>query len=158
VGSPSESNLSDVTIAEGPAVGWAGRMCCCFCFIFIPPLFLWVWIDDPKFLKAPNPIPGTVIMGVVTLGMFFLALFGLFANFAKTRVTRRQIEWGIFRRHQLPIDDIQNVVNLFSLRINFIYIVTILQLVTVEGRRVEIAGGTQALEDAFYGLKDRFST
>lgn len=153
---PSESESSDDTVAEGPSFGWFGRICGLLCFVFIPPLFIQVWINDPKFLKGPSPITGAVIIGVVTLGMLCLAMFGLMANFARTRVTRRHIYWGVWRRRQLPIDEIHFVEKLFNVRFNFIYGLTILQLVTRSGKRIEITGGTQALEKAFCELETRF--
>jgi hypothetical protein len=127
------------TVVEGHSFGLLPRIWGLFCFLIINPLFLWIWIDDPKFWHGAID-SGVIFMAIVTLAMELLGVFGLLMFFARTRITHDAIEWGLVRRRHLRLEDIREIVSVFSFRQT-----TIVQLIDTDGKKYEITGGTPEL-------------
>lgn len=134
-------------VVEGHSFSRLVRVCGLICFLLINPLFLWIWVDDPKFVEGPIDFP-EIFMGTVTVAVEILGVFGLMTVFAKTRVTAEAIEWGLYRRRELALDQIGRVLSIFTFRMT-----TIMQLVDKDGRRHEITAGTPELLQAFQKIQ-----
>lgn len=135
---------------EGHSFSLPVRICGLLVFLVINPLFVWLWIDDPQFVEGAVDGP-EIFMAVITVGMGLLGFWGLLINFAKTRVTAEAVEWGIFRRHRLPLSEISLVEKVS----NFLS-VTVLDLRGKDGKTYEIYGGTASLRWAFLTLQQRW--
>ena len=130
-------------VVVGPSFSWLARLSGLFCFVFINPLFIYIWIDNPKFVSGPIDFP-EIFMGVVTAGMIALGVIGLFTFFARTEVHRGWLVMRWARRRNVGFDEIAFVESLgCHLGCH------IMTLRLTNGRRSEFVGGTAGLAEAF---------
>jgi hypothetical protein len=110
-------------------------------------VFPGVWLAGGPWQKTAQ---GVAVIGTVTAVMLLGGLCALVAVFAHTKVSSRGLEWRVFRRKRLSFEHVRYAAPVLCPGLSTF----ILQVHTIDGKKIEIPGGTKELAQAFTAIAE----
>ena len=116
------------------------RIYALFCFFFLNPLFVYVWLDNPKFVNGKIDFP-EIFMAVTTILMLSLGFWGFFACFEKVYLyDDRIVIKGLFRRRELNLRDVSK----FD-KVHWLHGTAVITLLLKSGGKFEFSAASKEL-------------
>jgi hypothetical protein len=139
-------------IIHSKSLGRFERYCGLFCFLFINPLFIYIWFDNPKFVSGEINFP-EIFMGIVTILMVSLGCWGFLAFFQKTYLyPDRIVTKGLFKDKILNLKDIDRIHKTFVF-----WDTSFIQLILKEGNKIEFSSASEELSRKLEELIEKYN-